>query len=97
MQPLSIFMRSPVKKSESSRKGCHSSFGTEVSHTQRSGATASATAPVDLALGLAIPCERKAYGVSTRTTVGFGKPVTLPEYATDPKYLVAGAKPLKPS
>ena len=35
----------------------------------------------------------QSYGVSTRTTVGFGNPA-VPPYATDPKYLVPGARPL---
>jgi hypothetical protein len=35
------------------------------------------------------------YGVSTRTMVGFGNGETLPEYATEPRYLVPAAKPLK--
>src|SRR4030095_2725480 len=33
------------------------------------------------------------YGVSTRTTVGFGNPA-IPPYATEPRYFVAAARPV---
>src|ERR1700694_4861872 len=39
------------------------------------------------------PATFLAYGVSTRTMVGSGRP-SMPEYATDPRYLVPRANPL---